>query len=166
MKPHSIADAWDAAPTDPTGPRFRIEEIYPCVDCGRFAVKHIAGETVDVWADIFREGHDVIAGDPTRRETLKETNLKDARALIAAFDSDSVNTLIALTASDYRKEVANGRFRIIARVEDEGNIEKVKHVGADEVISPSTMGGRMMAKKVVERQHAEIPTSRGLDTEP
>jgi starch synthase (maltosyl-transferring) len=61
MKPYSIADAWDVAPTDPTGPRFRIEEIYPCIDCGRFPVKHIAGETVDVWADIFREGHDVIA---------------------------------------------------------------------------------------------------------
>jgi starch synthase (maltosyl-transferring) len=60
MEPHSIADAWEVAPTDPTGPRFRIEEIYPCVDCGRYPVKRIAGETVDVWADIFREGHDVI----------------------------------------------------------------------------------------------------------
>ncbi len=61
MKPYSIADAWDIAPTDPTGPRFRIEEIYPSVDCGRYPVKRIAGETVDVWADVFREGHDVIA---------------------------------------------------------------------------------------------------------
>jgi len=61
MEPHSIADAWEIAPTDPTGPRFRIEEIYPCVECGRYPVKRIAGEAVDVWADIFREGHDVIA---------------------------------------------------------------------------------------------------------
>jgi starch synthase (maltosyl-transferring) len=61
MRPDSIADAWEVAPTDPTGPRFRIEDIYPCVDCGRFPVKRIAGERVDVWADVFREGHDVIA---------------------------------------------------------------------------------------------------------
>jgi starch synthase (maltosyl-transferring) len=60
MKPHPIADTW-VTPDDPTGPRFRIEDIYPCVDCGRYPVKRIAGETVDVWADIFREGHDVIA---------------------------------------------------------------------------------------------------------
>jgi starch synthase (maltosyl-transferring) len=60
MKPHSIADTW-VAPNDPTGPRFRIEDVYPCVDCGRFPVKRIAGEPVDVWADVFREGHDVIA---------------------------------------------------------------------------------------------------------
>lgn len=53
--------AWDASPADPTGPRFRIEDIYPRVDGGRYPVKRIAGESVEVWADIFREGHDVIA---------------------------------------------------------------------------------------------------------
>ncbi|MEA2936944.1 MAG: hypothetical protein QOC56_448 [Alphaproteobacteria bacterium] len=46
---------------DPTGPRFLIEDVFPCVDCGRFPVKRIAGEAVDVWADIFRDGHEVIA---------------------------------------------------------------------------------------------------------
>ena len=61
MRPDSLSETWDVSPADPTGPRFRIEEIYPCVDCGRYAVKRIAGETVEVWADIFREGHDVIA---------------------------------------------------------------------------------------------------------
>src|SRR5215813_10252667 len=61
MKRSSIHDAWEVSPADPTGPRFRIEDIYPCVDCGRYPVKRIAGETVDVWADIFREGHDVLA---------------------------------------------------------------------------------------------------------
>src|SRR3954453_18086671 len=54
-------EAWEISPADPTGPRFRIEEIYPCVDNGRYPVKRIAGEAVEVWADIFREGHDVIA---------------------------------------------------------------------------------------------------------
>ena len=48
MKAYSIADAWEVAPTDPTGPRFCIEEIYPCVDCGRYPVKRIAGEAVDL----------------------------------------------------------------------------------------------------------------------
>ncbi len=61
MRAHSFTDAWDVSPADPTGPRFRIEDIFPCVDGGRYPVKRIAGETVDVWADIFREGHDVMA---------------------------------------------------------------------------------------------------------
>ncbi len=41
--------------------RFLIEDIYPIVDGGRFPVKRIAGEPFDVWADIVREGHDVVA---------------------------------------------------------------------------------------------------------
>ena len=55
------AEDWERSPADPTGPRFLIEDIYPCVDGGRYPVKRIAGESVEVWADIFREGHDVIA---------------------------------------------------------------------------------------------------------
>ena len=55
------AESWEISPADPTGPRFRIEDIYPSVDGGRYPVKRIAGEIVEVWADIFREGHDVIA---------------------------------------------------------------------------------------------------------
>src|SRR5215813_283779 len=43
--------------------RFRIEDVYPAVDGGRYPVKRIAGEPVDVWADVFRDGHDVIAAD-------------------------------------------------------------------------------------------------------
>src|SRR6266567_827029 len=60
--PHSsLDDVLEIAPTDPTGPRIKIEDIFPRVDGGRYPVKRIAGESVDVWADIFREGHDVIA---------------------------------------------------------------------------------------------------------
>jgi starch synthase (maltosyl-transferring) len=40
--------------------RFFIEDIFPSIDCGRFAVKRICGEAVEVWADIFRDGHEVI----------------------------------------------------------------------------------------------------------
>ena len=41
--------------------RFLIEDVYPSVDCGRFRLKRIAGEPVEVWADILRDGHDVLA---------------------------------------------------------------------------------------------------------
>jgi starch synthase (maltosyl-transferring) len=46
-----------------TGQRIYIEDIFPAVDSGRFPVKRIAGERVDVWADIFRDGHAVLAAD-------------------------------------------------------------------------------------------------------
>jgi starch synthase (maltosyl-transferring) len=53
----------DKSPVDPAGAHFVIEDIYPSVDCARYTVKRIVGDPVEVWADIFREGHDVIAAD-------------------------------------------------------------------------------------------------------
>ena len=38
------------------GGAFHFEDIYPAVDCGRFPVKRITGEAVEVWADIYRDG--------------------------------------------------------------------------------------------------------------
>ncbi|MBX6425485.1 MAG: alpha-1,4-glucan--maltose-1-phosphate maltosyltransferase [Variibacter sp.] len=66
-----------APPTD--APRFFIEDVYPSVDGGRFPVKRIVGETVEVWVDILREGHDVLAarllwgreGEPWRSEPMR-----------------------------------------------------------------------------------------------
>src|SRR5262249_54834176 len=46
---------------DLSGRRFLIEDIYPIVDGGRYPVKRVAGEPIDVWADIVRDGHEVTA---------------------------------------------------------------------------------------------------------
>jgi starch synthase (maltosyl-transferring) len=43
--------------------RVFIEDVYPAVDGGRYAVKRVAGEAIEVWADIFRDGHAVLAAD-------------------------------------------------------------------------------------------------------
>ncbi len=52
---------------------FHIEDVFPNVDNGRFAVKRVAGEIIDVWADIFRDGHDVVAAELLwREESAKE----------------------------------------------------------------------------------------------
>jgi starch synthase (maltosyl-transferring) len=41
--------------------RIVIERVYPELDCGRYAVKREVGDTLEVWADIFKDGHDAIA---------------------------------------------------------------------------------------------------------
>ncbi|HEX5247951.1 MAG TPA: alpha-1,4-glucan--maltose-1-phosphate maltosyltransferase [Gaiellaceae bacterium] len=46
--------------TNTPPPRIQILEVEPQVDCGRFSVKRVAGERVDVAARIFRDGHDVL----------------------------------------------------------------------------------------------------------
>ena len=57
------------APSPPSSPanspdarrRVVIEAVTPDVDGGRFAVKRVVGETVNVEADIFADGHDTLA---------------------------------------------------------------------------------------------------------
>jgi len=46
--------------TNSPPPRIQILEVEPQTDCGRFPVKRIAGERVDVSARIFRDGHDIL----------------------------------------------------------------------------------------------------------
>ncbi|MCG6203794.1 alpha-1,4-glucan--maltose-1-phosphate maltosyltransferase [Rhodopseudomonas sp. HC1] len=50
-----------AIQTATTGGAFHIEDIYPIIDGGRFPVKRIVGEPIEVWADIYRDGHEVMA---------------------------------------------------------------------------------------------------------
>jgi starch synthase (maltosyl-transferring) len=50
-----------ARPVESAGGTFHITDVYPTVDGGRFAVKRIVGEAVEVWADIYRDGHEAIA---------------------------------------------------------------------------------------------------------
>src|SRR5436190_10305313 len=41
--------------------RVIVENVQPEIDCGRFAVKRVVGETVEVEADVFTDGHDEIS---------------------------------------------------------------------------------------------------------
>ena len=43
--------------------RVVVERVRPEIDCGAFPAKRIAGETVAVQADIFTDGHDLVAAD-------------------------------------------------------------------------------------------------------
>jgi len=72
-RPGALICSIESSPSDPTGPRFRIEDVYPSLESGRYAVKRVAGETVSVWADIFRDGQDqVLARLKWRREGAEQ----------------------------------------------------------------------------------------------
>src|SRR5258707_15857381 len=58
-----ISELPEIAPGDPTGPRFLVEDIYPSVDGGRYPIKRIVGEPIEVWADLLPEGHDQLAAE-------------------------------------------------------------------------------------------------------
>ena len=43
-----------------TRTRIQVQRVWPMLDCGRYPVKRTIGDEVDVWADVFSDGHDVL----------------------------------------------------------------------------------------------------------
>ena len=41
-------------------PRIQIQNVRPQVDCGRYPLKRTVGDPVEVTADIFKDGHEVL----------------------------------------------------------------------------------------------------------
>lgn len=81
-----------------------------------------------------------VLGDATAESVLLSAGVMRARAVIAASESDVVNTYITLTARGLSPDVF-----IVARVGSAGLESKLKQAGADRVISPYAIGGRRMA---------------------
>jgi starch synthase (maltosyl-transferring) len=50
------------APGAPTPARVVVAEVQPTVDAGRYPVKRVIGERVEVEATLFAEGHDRLGG--------------------------------------------------------------------------------------------------------
>src|SRR5438477_10673013 len=38
--------------------RILIRDVWPILDCGRYPIKRTVGESVEVWADVLRDGHE------------------------------------------------------------------------------------------------------------
>ncbi len=49
--------------------RIQIENVWPQLDCGRYAVKRTVSEAVEVWADVFRDGHEALGAAVRYRKT-------------------------------------------------------------------------------------------------
>ena len=46
-------------------PTVVIENFYPCLEGGRHPIKRIIGEQLDLWCDIFMDGHVVMSAVPS-----------------------------------------------------------------------------------------------------
>jgi len=56
--------------------RVIVARVSPEIDCGRFAIKRVVGETVIVDADVFADGHDLVACQSCTAKTGMSCNLR------------------------------------------------------------------------------------------
>ncbi|QLD90462.1 NAD-binding protein [Natronomonas salina] len=86
-------------------------------------------------------GYQVITADPSDEEPLQRIHIERAAAFIAATDDDAQDALSILTAREL-----NPDLRIVAAATDRENVPKLRRAGADTVLSPSVLGGRLLVE--------------------
>jgi voltage-gated potassium channel len=81
-----------------------------------------------------------IIGEVADDDVLEEAGIKTAKGLITAVDSDAENIFVTLTA-----RVLNPTIFIVARSSELETEAKLRRAGANRVVSPYVIGGRLMA---------------------
>ncbi len=138
-KPAAAAPASVPAPIDTTDGRSRavIDAVLPAVDGGRFAVKHVAGESLRITAHCFADGHDALCvmlqwwaeGATERHELAMELEFNDEWH--AEFTPPTPGRY-AYTVSAWVDGFASWRHELERRV-DPDDIRLAARVGALEI---------------------------------
>ena len=91
-------------------------------------------------AEFSQRGLNVLVGDATLEETLRNAGVERARGLAACLPEDADNVYVVLTARDL-----NSRLHIVARAAEEQAEAKLMRAGANHVVAPTIIGGHRMA---------------------
>lgn len=91
-------------------------------------------ETADV------DPADVIVGDASSQEVLRNANANQARAVLAMRSDDSENAFIVLAVKEL-----GGHARTVVAINDSKHMERIKMVLPDMVIAPEVLGGELLA---------------------
>jgi voltage-gated potassium channel len=86
------------------------------------------------------EPDDLVIGDGSDVEVLRNADVQDARAVLALDEDDSDNAFVALAAKD-----ANANVRTVVAVSDAHNMNRVRHVRPDAVLALPVIGGELLA---------------------
>jgi voltage-gated potassium channel len=89
-------------------------------------------------------GVEALQADPSDEATLRRAGVERARAVVAATNDDAEDALAILTARQLNPEV-----RIVAAVTGRENVTKLERAGADTVISPAAIGGRLLVRSAL-----------------
>ncbi|MGM0590487.1 MAG: NAD-binding protein [Halobacteriota archaeon] len=103
-------------------------------------------------------GATVLVGDPSDDVVLRRAQVSEALAGLVATNDDAEDALTILTARQLNPEL-----RIVAAATHRDNVAKLRRAGADTVISPATIGGRLLVRSALGDQQAEDVARRLLD---
>lgn len=90
-----------------------------------------------------------VIGDAMEEATLASAHIADAQGLVTTLGTDRDNLFLCLTARQM-----SPFMRIVARLGMASNAVKFRNVGADEVVSTETLGGRRLTHAMLRPELA------------
>lgn len=106
-------------------------------------------------------GAQVIVGDATLEETLRDAGVERARALAACLPDDADNVYVVLTARGLNEDL-----HIVARAVEEQAEPKLLRAGANRVIAPTIIGSQRIVQALLRpavHDFIDSVTTDGLD---
>jgi voltage-gated potassium channel len=91
-----------------------------------------------------------IAGDPTNPDILRRANITNAKSIILAMEEDSE----VLLAIHVIREL-NPWVNIVAKINNHEHVKIAESAGADQVVSPPSIGGRLLSMVTEEQSVVE-----------
>ncbi len=92
-----------------------------------------------------------IVGDASEDHILQRAGIERARGVISALNDDKANLFVTITA-----RALNPRARIVAKAIETTTEAKLRHAGADAVVSPNFIGGIRLASEMIRPRTVEF----------
>ncbi|NLV04654.1 potassium channel protein [Haloarcula rubripromontorii] len=110
-------------------------------------------------ASLQGEGVNLLTGDPTDEAVLKDARVGTASGVVVGSNDDARDVLAVIATKNVNPDI-----RTVAAATDQKHVEKFRAVGADEVINPRSIGGRLLGQSVLGRGSTEsLLTGIGTD---
>jgi len=139
MKGHTILIGWNKTVEATLEEIKKVSSV--CIITSDSSVPHI----------IDYKGVDVIIGEGIDTGLLEKAGIKNAKNVVIISGDDSKNIMTTLMV---RK--LNPNIHVISAASEALNIELIKDAGADEVISPDMIGGRLITSALFEKNVLEL----------
>jgi voltage-gated potassium channel len=86
----------------------------------------------------------ILTGDPTDESVLRDARVDSARGVVVASNDDARDVLAIIATKNVAPDV-----RVVAAATEEKHLQKFDAVGADQVINPRSIGGRLLGQSVL-----------------
>jgi voltage-gated potassium channel len=113
--------------------------------------RYVVVATDEGLAERLRErGYEVVEADSVTEDVLADVDVRHSRAVVVASDSDADDALAVLTTRDAAPQV-----EILAVASNSENAGKLRRAGADTVVSPADIVGKLLVESALTGEDTE-----------